>query len=69
MVEKTVSVPNISCGHCVKTIEREVTELAGVESVSADAEGRTVTVRWDEGRTDWDAVESLLVEIHYPPAV
>jgi copper chaperone CopZ len=68
MAERTIEVPNISCGHCVKTIEREVTELPGVESVSADAEHRTVTVRWDEGRTDWEAVEALLVEIDYPPA-
>ena len=39
-MEKTVSEPNISCGHCVKTIERELGELPGVESVAAEAEGR-----------------------------
>lgn len=68
MAERTIEVPNISCGHCVRTIEREVAELPGVTSVSAEAENRTVTVRWDEDRTDWDAVEALLVEIDYPPA-
>jgi copper chaperone CopZ len=67
MAERTVSVPNISCGHCVKTIEREVLELPGVEKVSADAVGRSVTVSWDEGATDWDEVEALLTEINYPP--
>ncbi len=68
MAEKTVSVPTISCGHCVKTIEREVAELDGVTSVSADAGSRSVTVTWDEGATSWPAVEELLVEINYPPA-
>ena len=68
MAEQTVKVPNISCGHCVKTIEREVGELAGVQSVEASPTERTVTVRWDEGATDWDAVEALLREINYPPA-
>jgi copper chaperone CopZ len=68
MAEQTISVPNISCGHCVKTIEREVSELPGVEWVGADAASRTVTVRWDEARTNWDAVEALLEEINYPPA-
>jgi copper chaperone CopZ len=68
MAERTVSIPNISCGHCVKTIERELSELSGVEWVGAEADGRTVTVRWDEGRTSWDAVEALLQEIDYPPA-
>lgn len=68
MAEQTVKVPNISCGHCVKTIEREVGELAGVQSVEASQAERTVTVRWDEGATDWDAVDALLREINYPPA-
>lgn len=68
MSERTVSVPGISCGHCVKTIEREVGELPGVESVKADAESRRVTVRWDDAATSWAAVEELLVEINFPPA-
>lgn len=68
MAEKTVSVPGISCGHCVKTIEREVAELDGVQSVSASQEERTVTVRWDEASTGWAAVRELLEEIDYPPS-
>lgn len=68
MAEKTVSVPGISCGHCVKTIEREVAELDGVQSVSASQEDRSVTVRWDDASTDWTAVQELLTEIDYPPA-
>jgi copper chaperone len=68
MAERTVKVPNISCGHCVMTIEREVGELAGVQSVKADQSGRQVTVAWDEQATSWDEVESLMKEINYPPA-
>lgn len=68
MNEKTVTIPNISCGHCVKTIEREVGELEGVRSVSADQSSRTVTVAWDDEATTWQAVSDLLVEINYPPA-
>lgn len=66
MTEKTVTVPNISCGHCVKTIERELSELAGVTDVASDLESRTVKVQWDETRTDWAAVDGLLDEIGYP---
>lgn len=68
MNEKTVTIPNISCGHCVKTIEREVGELEGVRSVSTDQSSRTVTVAWDDETTTWQAVSDLLVEINYPPA-
>ena len=67
MAEKTFNVPNISCGHCVMTIERELSELEGVASVSGDTETKTVTVEWEEPAT-WDDIQSLLTEINYPPA-
>ncbi|HEX9886487.1 MAG TPA: cation transporter [Longimicrobiales bacterium] len=68
MNQKTVEVPGISCGHCVRTIEREVAELAGVTSVAADQGTRQVTISWEESRTTWEAIRDLLTEINYPPA-
>jgi len=68
MSSKTVHVPNISCGHCVKTIERELGRAEGVTSVSAVQDSRSVSVEWDEERTTWDALRALLEEINYPPA-
>ena len=68
MSSRTVEVPAISCGHCVKTIEREVGEMEGVEEVSADQESREVTVRWDDDATSWERIELLMKEINYPPA-
>ena len=67
MADKTFHVPNISCGHCVMTIERELGELAGVKSVAADADTKTVTVAWDSPAT-WESIRSLLAEINYAPA-
>jgi copper chaperone len=68
MDERTVSVPGISCGHCVMTIEREVGEVPGVSSVAADHATRTVTISWDPDLTDWAAIEDTMKEINYPPA-
>jgi len=31
-----LSVPNISCGHCVMTIKRELGEIKGVSKVEGD---------------------------------
>jgi copper chaperone CopZ len=67
MAERTFEVPNISCKHCTMTIKREVGDLQGVTSVSADADSRMVTVEWQSPAT-WDEIKSLLVEINYPPA-
>jgi copper chaperone CopZ len=67
MAERTFGVPNIHCKHCTMTIKRELGELDGVTSVSADVDSRMVTVEWQSPAT-WDEVKSLLVEINYPPA-
>lgn len=67
MTTKTVSVPSISCGHCVMTIEREVGEVPGVASVKAEKETRQVTISWDPDATDWVAIESTMKEINHPP--
>ncbi|MDX1493133.1 MAG: heavy-metal-associated domain-containing protein [Longimicrobiales bacterium] len=67
MTTKTVKVPGISCGHCVSTIEREVGELKGVESVKAEQGSRQVTVSWDPDATDWVVIQDHLEEINYPP--
>jgi copper chaperone CopZ len=68
MEEKTVSVPTISCGHCVNTIEREVGEVSGVAGVSADVTSRRVKISWDPETTDWVVIEEVMKEINFPPA-
>ena len=68
MANKTVTVPGISCGHCVATIEREVADLAGVSSVKAEQNSREVTISWDPDTTDWVVIENLMKEINYAPS-
>jgi copper chaperone len=65
MTTKTYHVPNISCGHCTATIERELKFVDGVEQVKADQASKDVTV----GVRDADVlrqVEAMLAEIGYP---
>jgi len=66
-MNKTFTVPNISCQHCTHTIKMELGDLAGVTAVSADQETKQVQVTWENPAT-WEKIESLLVEINYPPA-
>ena len=47
----TVNVPDISCGHCVATVEKAAGKVAGVRSVSANADSRDVTVTYDASQT------------------
>jgi copper chaperone CopZ len=61
------AVPNISCGHCVHTIQTEVADLAGVKSVKADAASKTVEIMFEAPATEAQ-IKSLLAEINYPVA-
>jgi copper chaperone CopZ len=63
----TYHIPNISCGHCVHTIEMEVAELTGVKSVDASADSKTATVAFDLPATE-ESIKILLAEINYPVA-
>ncbi|NTU74762.1 MAG: heavy-metal-associated domain-containing protein [Anaerolineaceae bacterium] len=65
MTTVTYNVPAISCGHCVHTIQTELSDLKGVQSVQASAETKTVLVTFDAPATP-EMVEELLAEINYP---
>jgi len=67
MTTVTYSVPNISCGHCVHTIQTEVGDIAGVKSVKADQGTKLVEIAFDAPANE-DAIKSLLAEIDYPVA-
>jgi len=67
MTTVTYSIPNISCGHCVHTIQSEVSELVGVVSVVADQNKRIATITFDTPATE-NQIKALLAEIDYPVA-
>jgi copper chaperone len=65
MISKTYSIPNISCGHCTATIERELSPLEGVTKVNAQVEPKQVTVEADN-ESVFRVVENTLEEIGFP---
>jgi copper chaperone len=67
MTTVTYSIPNISCGHCVHTIQSELSELAGVKSVKADPATKLVEILF-EAPADDESIKRLLAEINYPVA-
>lgn len=62
-----LTVPNISCGHCVATIERVVGELPGVAAVTGDIPTQKVDIQFDAPAT-LDQIVATLKEWEYPPA-
>ena len=47
MTSRTLSVPEISCGHCKSAIEAAVSQLDGVERVEVQIDESTVQLDYD----------------------
>jgi copper chaperone CopZ len=67
MAEITLSIPNISCNHCVMTVKRESGFVDGAEFVSGDVEAKTATFQVD-GDESLAALKETLSEAGYPAA-
>jgi copper chaperone CopZ len=67
METKTLSIPNISCGHCVMSIKKELSEMEGVTKVEGDPASKSVTLEWDAPAT-LGRIKDTLKEINYPAA-
>jgi copper chaperone len=65
MESKKLSIPNISCQHCVMTIKRELGEMEGVSRVEGDPGKKQIVVEWDSPAT-LEAIKSTLKELNYP---
>ncbi len=66
MARAILSVPDISCSHCEKTITQTLTPQAGVRSVRVDIPGKKVHLDYDESQIDLGRISKLLDEEGYP---
>ncbi len=67
MEKQTISIPNITCGHCVMSIKNELNELDGVKAVEGDPDKKNITIEWDTPTT-LEKIKETLKEINYPAA-
>ncbi|MFO7987023.1 MAG: cation transporter [Desulfatiglandaceae bacterium] len=67
METATLSVPNISCGHCVMAIQKALDETKGVHKVEGDSNSKEIRVEFDAPAT-LDSIKATLKQINYPAA-
>ncbi len=65
MENVTLNVSGMSCGHCVKSVEGSVGELAGVEQVKVDLENGQVTVSFDQEKVTLDKIKETIDDQGY----
>jgi len=64
--ELTLTAPDISCDHCVATIQKAIGGIAGVGGVEADVAAKQVTVRYDSSRVSREEIETAMGDVGYP---
>jgi copper ion binding protein len=62
----TLNAPDISCSHCVATVQKAVGALPGVESVQASETTKNIDVAYDPARVTLEQIASVLDEEGYP---
>ncbi len=66
--ETILSVPDISCEHCVNAINGALKDLPGVETVNTDIPTKTVYLRYNTNLVTMANIEMVLDDIGYTVA-
>lgn len=61
----SLSVPDVSCEHCVKAIDGALSTLQGIEAVSTDIPTKTVHLRYDSNQLSMEQIEAALDDVGY----
>jgi copper chaperone len=68
MTEKTLNVPDMSCGHCKAAVEGGLKELPGVEKANADIARGTVEVSYDQSTVTTEDLKGAIEQAGYTVA-
>jgi copper chaperone len=64
--ETTLTLPNMSCNHCVQRITQTLTNTTGVTSVHVNLPTKTASFIYDPQVLQLEAIEVQLAEAGYP---
>ena len=65
MTQITLSVPDISCGHCKSSIESALGPFEGVQSAIVSVQDRNVDVEYDPAEVDLAAIVAAIDDQGY----
>ena len=65
MARRTMSVPEISCGHCKSSIEAAVSPLDGVDRVEVQIDKRAVQLDYDGTDATLTTIVAAIEDVGY----
>ena len=66
MTQITLEAPDISCEHCIMSIEKALSKLDGVRFLSGDPTVKLVTLEYDPAVLNVSSIEVAMEEEGYP---
>jgi len=66
MEQITLEAPDISCDHCIISIEKALSKLDGVRFLSGNPADKLITFEYDAGVLDLSKIEAAMEEEGYP---
>jgi len=67
-MRQVITVEGMSCGHCKNAVEKAVKSLVGVSGAEVDLTAKTLTVEFDENRTDLEQIAAAIDDAGYTVA-
>jgi copper chaperone len=68
MATVVLTVPDLSCEHCERTVKSALAPLPGVERVAVDLAAKEVRVVYDDRRVTVERLKDVLSAEDYPVA-
>ena len=68
MIEKTLRVPDMHCGHCKAAVEGALNNVFGVERANTDIVKGTVEVSYNEGTVTTEVLLGAIEKAGYTVA-
>ena len=62
----TLSVPDVSCAHCVASVDEALSGIDGVNTVTTDLGSKQVAVSFDPAHVSVDRIAAALDDAGYP---
>lgn len=68
MTNTTLTIPDMSCEHCERTVTRALTAVPGIHEVAVDLPGKRVRVTYDATMVNVERMKQVLAGEDYPVA-
>lgn len=65
MVQETINIKGMMCGHCQMTVEKAIKAVKGVKSVKVDLAKKQATVEYDAAATDISKIKKAVADTGY----